>query len=110
MTKASELELGWLATGRRWLPTRQLAAKNPGCCGPNSLLSSTPRIGRALAQRQLEKYPDAIASGCKNFIGMDDVHSRTKKEKEKKHDHRYPNRWRPGATARNHTRQQGKES
>src|SRR5437867_10162793 len=58
--------IGWLATDRRWLPKRHLAAKNPGCRGPNSLPPSTPRIGRALAQRQLENYPDAIASGRKN--------------------------------------------
>src|SRR2546427_5365817 len=63
---ASEVQLGWLATDRRWLPTHHLAAKNPGCRGPNSLPPNTPRIGRALAQRELEKYPDAIASGRKN--------------------------------------------
>jgi len=44
-----------------------LAAKNPGCRGSNSLPPNTPRIGRALAQRQLvEKYLDTIASSRKN--------------------------------------------
>ncbi len=64
---ASEVQLEWLATDRRWLPKRHLAAKNPGCRGSNSLPPNTPRIGRALAQRQLvEKYLDTIASSRKN--------------------------------------------
>ncbi len=49
MNDQTEVQLGWLATDRRWLPKRHLAAKNPGCPGPNSLPPSTPRIGRALA-------------------------------------------------------------
>ena len=49
MNDQTEVQLGWLATDRRWLPKRHLAAKNPGCRGPNSLPPSTPRIGRALA-------------------------------------------------------------
>ena len=56
----------WLATAHRWLLTRHLPAKNLARRSPNSLARSTPRIGRALAQRQLKEHPDAITSGRKD--------------------------------------------
>src|SRR5436309_14103612 len=45
--------------------TAHLAAKTPGWRGPKAVPLSTPRIGCALARRQLEKNSDAIASGYK---------------------------------------------
>jgi len=47
------LPRGWLASAHTWLPARHLAAKNLGYRRRNLLPLSTPRIGPALAQRQL---------------------------------------------------------
>src|SRR5580765_4154623 len=70
----------WLATAQRWLLTRHLPAKNLARRSPNPLARSTPRIGRALAQRRLGT-PRCNWSGRKN-CEKDELFSRNRPDGE----------------------------